>query len=86
MAHRHFALEYRRVCPIPNMNHGIVLHVRTVADADAMNITAHSAVAPDRSLFSKVHVTYHLGARIDVRGRVNLRVNPAERSYHGFGR
>jgi len=33
-----------------------------------------------------VYVAYHLGAGVDIRGRVNLRVNPTERSNHGFGR
>lgn len=86
MAHGDFVFEYRRMRSIPHVNHGIVLNVRMVADADVMNVTAYGAVAPDRSLFSEVHVAYHLGAGVDIRGRVNLRVNPTERSNHGFGR
>src|SRR5215213_3333453 len=82
MAHRHLVFEYRRVCAIPHVNHRIVLHVGAVADANVMNITTYSAVAPDRSLFSKMHVAYHLGAGVDICGRVNLRVNPTERSNH----
>jgi hypothetical protein len=64
------------------VDHGIVLHVCAVADANVMNVAAHGAVAPDRSLFAEVHVAYHLGAGVDIRGRMNLRVNPAERSNH----
>jgi hypothetical protein len=30
-----------------------------------------------------VHVAYHLSAGVDIRGRVNLRLNPTERSNHG---
>jgi hypothetical protein len=71
---------------VPNVNHRIVLHIRAITDANVMNVAADGAVAPDRSLFPEMHVAYHLGAGVDIRGRVNLRVNPTERSNHGFGR
>ena len=86
MAHRYLVFEYRRVRAVPNVNYGIVLDVGAVTDANVMNVAAYGTVAPNRSLFSKVHVAYHLGAGVDVCGRVNLRVNPTERSNHGFGR
>src|ERR1700752_3598655 len=62
------------------------MKVRTIPDADVMNIPAHSTVAPDRGLLSKLHVAYNLGTGVNIRGRVNLRVNPTERSNHDFGK
>jgi hypothetical protein len=71
---------------IPNVNHRVVLNVGAVADADVVNITTHRAVTPNRGLFSEMHVTDYLSTGFYIRGRVNLRVNPTERSNHDFGR
>src|SRR5689334_2107555 len=49
-----------------------------------MNVAAHGAIAPDRSLFAEMHVADHLSAWIHVRGWVNLRVHPTKRSNHDF--
>ena len=84
MAYRNFALEDRRVCSLVDVNHGVVLHVGTVADANVVNVAPDGAVTPDRSFFSEVHVAYYLGTGFHIRGRVNLRVNPTERSNHDF--
>src|SRR6185503_11703587 len=86
MAHRHFSLENSRMRTIPHVNHRIVLHIGAVPDADVMNIPTHRAVAPNRGLFSEMHVAYYLSTGFDIRGRVNLRVNPTERSNHDFGK
>src|SRR6185503_18045619 len=85
MSNRHFRLENRRMRSMTHVNHRIVLDVGPVADANVMNIAANRAVTPDRSLFAEVYVTYNLSTGFDIRGWVNLRVNPSKRSNHGFG-
>jgi len=85
MAHRHFFLENRRTRAVLDVNHGVVLNVRSIADADVVNITANRAVTPDRSLFANVYVADNLGTGFNVSGRVNLRVNPTKWSDHDFG-
>lgn len=85
MAHRHLFFKNRRVRSMTDMNHGIVLNVRAIADADVMNVAANRAVAPDRGFFAKVNVADDLGTGFDIRGWVNLRVNATKRSNHDFG-
>jgi len=67
------------------VNHGIVLHVGPIADSNVMNIAANRAVAPDRRFFAEMYVAYYLSTGFDIRGWVNLRVNPSKRSNHDFG-
>ena len=66
------------------VNYRIVLHVRSIPDANVVHIAAHGAVTPDRSLGSEMHVPDYLGAGFNVRGWVNLRVNPTKWSNHDF--
>jgi hypothetical protein len=70
---------------MPNVNHRIVLDVRAISYANIMNVATNSAVAPDRGFFAEVNVADYLGTGFDIRGWVNLRVNPTKRSNHGFG-
>ena len=84
MTNRDFLFENRRVRSVLHVNHAVVLEVRAIADADEMNVAAHGAIAPDRSLFAEMHVADHLSAWIHVRGWVNLRVHPTKRSNHDF--
>jgi hypothetical protein len=70
---------------MPNVNHRIILDVGPVADSNVKNITADGAVAPNRGFFAEVYVAYYLSTGFDIRGWVNLRVNPTKRSNHGFG-
>ena len=49
-----------------------------------MNVAANRAVAPDRGFFAKMNVTDYLSTGFDIRGWVNLRVNPTKRSNHGL--
>ena len=86
MAHCDFSFENRRMRTIPNVNHRVVLNVGAVANANEVNITTHRAVAPNRGLFSEMHVADYLSTGFNIRGRVNLRVNPTERSNHDFGK
>ena len=70
---------------VAHVNHGIILNVRTIADANVMNVAANRAVAPDRSFFAKVNVADNLSTGFHICGWVNLRVNPTKRSNHDFG-
>lgn len=85
MSNGYLSLENRWVRSMSNVNNRIVLDVGPVADANVMNITTNGAVAPDRSFFAEVYVTYNLSTGFDIRGWVNLRVNPSKRSNHSFG-
>jgi hypothetical protein len=82
MAYRYLFFEDRRVRAKAHVNYRIVLHVRSIADANVIHIAPNRAVTPDRSLRSKVHVAYYLGTGINIRGGVNLRVNAAKWSNH----
>ena len=84
MAHRHLVLENRRMRAGADVNHRIILNVRSIPDANVMNVAANRAVTPDRSLFSNVYVADYLGAGFNIRGGVNLRVNAAKWSNHDF--
>ena len=70
---------------MPDVHHGIVLNVRAIAYADVMNVAPDRAVAPDRRFFAEMDIADYLGTGFDIRGWVNLRVNPSKRSNHGFG-
>ena len=71
---------------VANVNHGIILNVGTIAYSDVMYVAANRAIAPDRSFFTKVNVTDNLSTGFNIRGWVNLRVNPTKRSNHDFAR
>jgi len=80
-----FRLDNRRMRPILHVNQRVVLNVRTIADADEVNVAAHGAVAPDRSVFAEMDIADYLSTWIDVGSWVNLWMNPAKGSNHDFG-
>ena len=84
MAYRHLSLENGWVRPVPRVKDRIVLNIRTVADAYVIHVATNRAVAPDRSFFAEVNIPYDLCTGFDIRGWVNLRVNPTKRSNHDF--
>src|SRR6185503_19656303 len=79
-----FFFENRRVASVLHVNHAVVLKVGAIADANVVNVAAHGAVTPDRRLFPEVYVADNLSARVNVRSRMNLRVNPTKWSNHKF--
>lgn len=47
-----------------------------------MDVAADSAIAPDRCLFTQMHVSDYLGTDVNISRRVNLRMNTTKRSDH----
>jgi len=82
----HFFFENRRVRAGSRVKDRIVLNIRSVANAYVIHIAPNGAVAPDRRFFAEVNIANYLSTGFDVRGWVNLRVNPTKRSNHDVWR
>src|SRR5439155_2440692 len=82
MAYRHLVADARRVRVPHHVNHGAVLDIGPIADADHVHVAADDHVHPDAALFANFHVADDLCALIDVGGRMNLRTDGAELTQH----
>lgn len=64
--------------------YAVILHVRAIADANVVHVSAQDSVTPNRRFFTNVNVTDYLRAHIYIGAGLNLRMNTAERSDHIF--
>src|SRR5665213_3970841 len=82
VANRDVVADRRLVRPLHDVHDAAVLYVRAAADTDPVHVAADHHTHPDAALFADLDVADHLGAVVDVGGRVDARQHAAVRAEH----
>src|SRR4051812_32648398 len=78
----YFIANDRRMRVSHHVDHGQVLDIGALADADVINIASNDDVHPDRGLGADLDVADYLGAHVDVGRAFNLWHDALERAQH----
>jgi hypothetical protein len=79
---RDFVFKHRWILASACVNYTIILNIAAVADANVVHVAPQNGVAPNRRLLTDVDVANYLGALVDIRAFVNMRVIVAKWSDH----
>src|SRR5690242_6360093 len=82
VADRHLVTDAGRVRPAHHVNHGAVLDIRAIADANRVDVAADDDVHPDAALLADLDIPDYLGALVDIGGWMDLREDRLERAKH----